>query len=130
MSGDLTDLAQEVVRQELLSRAIAIPASSSEQEPPPEDGFNGELTLLRNQLSGPTAEVLRAFLESEGIPASLENLHWNAMYSLISYSTGGVRLMVHTGNLGRARELLAAFDRGDFALDEDASPDDDQTSKP
>ena len=130
MSGELTDLAQEVVRQELLSRAIAIPVPSSEQEPPPEDGFNGELTLLRNQLSGPTAEVLRGFLESQGIPASLENLHWNAMYSLISYSTGGVRLMVHAGNLGRARELLAAFDRGDFALDDDAAPDDDQTSKP
>lgn len=123
-SGDLTELAQDVVHQELLSRGLDIPAVAREPEAGSEDSFNGELTLLRNQLTGPTAHVLCAFLESEGIPASVEGLHWSTMYSLISYSTGGVRLMVHEGNLARARELLAAFDRGDFALDEDTrSPD-------
>ena len=121
-SGDLTELAQEVARQELLSRGLALPTLQPESEAAVEESFNGELTLLRNQLAGPTAQVLCAFLESEGIPAVLENLHWNTMYSLISYSTGGVRLMVHTGDLERARELLTAFDRGDFALDEDQPP--------
>lgn len=121
-SGRLTELAEDVLRRELLGRGLAPPTISPEPRAAPEPSFNGELTLLRNQLTWPTAQVLSAFLESEGIPTSLENLHWNTMYSLISYSTGGVRLMVHAGNLARARELLLAFDRGDFALAEDEPP--------
>lgn len=66
------------------------------------------------------AHILRARLEAEGILASIADEHLVAMDWFYSNAIGGVRVQVPACELNRALEVLAALQRGDFALGDDA----------
>ncbi len=81
---------------------------------------HNDLITLRDNLDPAEAQILRARLEAEGIPAYLlgeqhVQIDWTASIAL-----GGVRLQVRTRDEGPARAILAAIERGDYALDDDA----------
>jgi hypothetical protein len=64
------------------------------------------------------AFVLRARLESEGIFAFIADQHLltaNSFYAV----EGGVRVQVYSIDLAPAREVIAALERGDYALGDD-----------
>lgn len=60
------------------------------------------------------AHIGRALLESEGIPAFLDNEHHIGANWPISYSLGGVRVLVPREHFDAARTILAARERGDL----------------
>jgi putative signal transducing protein len=72
------------------------------------------------QFSDPLkANVLRACLESHGIFAYVWGEHLGIANIFLSTASGGMRVQVRSDQLDQAREVIAAFERGDFALDED-----------
>jgi hypothetical protein len=69
------------------------------------------------------AQLLQGLLQSEGIPAFLADEHLVQTYRLLAIALGGVRVQVAADDLARARAVIAAFEAGDYALDEGADPD-------
>lgn len=65
------------------------------------------------------ANVLRACLESHGIFAFLWGEHLGVAHLFLSAATGGMRVQVRSNQVAQAKAVIAAFERGDFALDED-----------
>ena len=116
-SGDLTELAQAVVRTELASRGIDLPAVSP-PDAEPEPVVEGDLVMVARIYDPLEAEMLRGRLESEGVPAMVADTltaQTNPFYKL---AIGGVRVMVPEAYLARAREIVRADARGDYALDD------------
>jgi hypothetical protein len=64
------------------------------------------------------AQVLAGCLEASGIPVFMGNLD---TANALGYMGGAIPIVlrVPTRQLGEAREVIAAFERGEFALDED-----------
>ena len=71
------------------------------------------------------AQVSRALLESEGVPAFLENEHHVTVNWPMSRMLGGVRLMVPVEYIDAARAAFALRDRGELqaALEKEYPPD-------
>ncbi|MES2241770.1 MAG: DUF2007 domain-containing protein [Pseudomonadota bacterium] len=71
------------------------------------------------------AHLSRALLESEGVPAFLENEHHVTANWPMSRMLGGVRLMVPVEYIDAARAAFALRDRGDLqaALEKEYPPD-------
>jgi hypothetical protein len=65
------------------------------------------------------AHLARGRLETEGIPAYVCHEHHITANWLRSLALQGVKIYVHPMNRDRAREILAAHDRGEYALDDD-----------
>lgn len=65
------------------------------------------------------AHLARGRLEAEGIPAYVCHEHHVTAYWLRSLALQGVKIYVHPMNGDRAREIIAAHDRGEYALGDD-----------
>jgi hypothetical protein len=57
---------------------------------------------------------------ASGIPAVLADAHLVQTDLLLAPALGGVRILVPEDHLLQARSVLEAFQRGEFALGEDA----------
>jgi hypothetical protein len=79
----------------------------------------GDLIPITTHLEWAEAHVLQSLLESEGIPVVLSGTNLATAHNFLSTATGGIRALVHTKNIARAMEVIAALKRGDFQLDED-----------
>lgn len=65
------------------------------------------------------AHLARGRLEAEGVPAFVCHEHHVWAYWLYSILLGGVKVYVHVKDAERAREVIAAHDRGEYALPEE-----------
>ena len=91
--------------------------SEADLTEPPEDDID---LVTVAQFSDPLkANVLRAYLESHGIFAYIWGEHLGVANIFLSTASGGMRVQVRSDQVDQAREVIAAFERGDFALDED-----------
>jgi hypothetical protein len=120
-SGDLTPLAREVAAAELARRGVDIttPAAAPSPvapEPAPAPEIEGDLVEVARLLDPVEAEILRGRLEAEGVPAMVADTH--AAHVLFRSLIGGVRVLVPEAGLERAREILKADARGDYAIDD------------
>lgn len=90
-------------------------------EPDDSDAPDDDIDLVTvAQFSNPLkASVLRACLESHGVFAYVWGEHLGVANIFLSIAGGGVRVQVRSDQVDQAREVIAAFERGDFALDED-----------
>ena len=115
-SGGLTDLAKEVVVDELRQRKIELPDVAHEPADQPQaEVIGGDLALVARRFTAAEAHMLRSLLEAEGIPAvvtdhNAQNVGW--------IPTGGVRVLVPEPHLARAAEVVDAVERGDYRLDD------------
>jgi hypothetical protein len=66
------------------------------------------------------ASLAQGCLVAAGIPAVLADAHLMQAHMLLAPALGGVRILVPEAHLQEARNVLEAFQRGEFALDEDA----------
>ena len=66
------------------------------------------------------ATLAQGCLEASGIPAVLADNHLMQTDLLLAPALGGVRILVPEEYLVQAEAVLAAFERGEFALGEDA----------
>ena len=123
-SGDLTELATDVASAELARRGIdtatpaaaAAPPSAAELVETPQPVIDGDLVEVARMLDPVEAEMVRGRLEAEGVPAMVADT--NTAHMLFRSLIGGVRVLVPEAYLDRAREILKADARGDYALDD------------
>ena len=99
----------------------ATPATDADVEPPPP----GELVVVTRVFNVLEAEALRGCLEAQGIPATLGDVQTIQTDTLLATAMGGIRVMVPEPFVRDARVALAAYERGDFAIDELPAGDDD-----
>ena len=116
--GQLTELAKDVARAEFARRGIE-PPPVTVPEPAADDDAPGEpiaFATVARSLMPADLQVLRARLESEGIPAFVADGEINRMNALWSIAVGGVRLMVPREYEAEARQVIAHVKAGRFAL--------------
>ena len=82
---------------------------------PPSAGDLVTITRVFNTLE---AEALRGCLEAQGIPATLGDVQTIQTDTLLTHALGGIRVMVPESFARAARATLAAFERGEYAIDE------------
>ena len=123
-SGELTELANEVARAELAKRgldispAVTTPPAEPDSDAGPEPMIEGDLVMVARLLDATEAEMLRGRLEAEGVPAMVADTNSLRAMSLIQTAIGGVRILVPEAFLEKARAVLQADARGEYALDE------------
>jgi hypothetical protein len=66
------------------------------------------------------AWLLRGVLVAGGVPAVVADANHVQADLLIAPALGGVRILAPESYLAQAAEIIAAFERGDFALGDDA----------
>jgi hypothetical protein len=66
------------------------------------------------------ASLVQGCLVASGIPAVLADAHLVQTDLLLAPAMGGVRILVPQAHIQEAQAVLEAFQRGAFALDEDA----------
>jgi hypothetical protein len=71
------------------------------------------------------ASLVQGCLVASGIPAVLADAHLVQTDLLLAPALGGVRILVPQEHLQQAKAVLDAFQRGEFALDEDADVSDE-----
>lgn len=81
-----------------------------------------DLLILARYLSPVDAFIVRNCLRASGIPAVVADDQLVQANSLWTMALGGVRVLVPSAHLAEASLLLAALERGEFALREDADP--------
>ena len=69
------------------------------------------------------AHLLRGCLRAAGIGAEVADDHHAQANTLILPALGGVRVLVPAHELAAAREVLAAYERGEFMLPDDEAGD-------
>ena len=90
-----------------------------EREDERDAAWLGEMVILERDLSPTDAHLLTSFLRQAGVQAETADTTIVQMHSLLSIAMGGAKIRVPQLQLPQARALLAAFRRGDFALDDD-----------
>lgn len=86
-------------------------------------GMKDDYAIAARCLDPTQAHVLRGCLQAAGITAMVSDDHHTQVDQLISPALGGARVMVHERDLAAARDVLAAYERGDFALKDDEVPE-------
>ena len=87
-----------------------------------------ELAYIANgQLAG---EMIRGFLEAQGIPAMILQESAGVTYGFTYGLLGDVRVYVPAARLEEAKKLLEAMDAGEFAApgEQDAPPEDEDST--
>ncbi|MFL6675588.1 MAG: putative signal transducing protein [Massilia sp.] len=79
-----------------------------------------DLFVIAKYLVPMQASLVQGCLVASGIPAVLADEHLMQTDLLLAPALGGVRILVPASYLLQAREVLEAFERGEFELDEDA----------
>jgi hypothetical protein len=131
-AGTLTPLALEVALDELRSRGVevtpgtaALAASETGDLTPeeraelPDSNPDADLVTIARYSNPLEANVLRSCLESQGVFAFLWGEHLGTANVFLSVISGGIRLQVRRDQVEKAKEVIAAFERGDFAIDEE-----------
>lgn len=78
----------------------------------------GDFATVARLLTPIEAYLLASCLESCEIPALVSDVNFVQMYSLLGDAVGGVSVRVPRAYVTEAREVIAAFRRGEFQLDE------------
>jgi hypothetical protein len=79
-----------------------------------------DLLELARYLVPMEASLVQGCLVASGIPAVLADAHLVQTDLLLAPALGGVRILVPEDFLLQAQAVLDAFQRGEFALDEDS----------
>lgn len=93
------------------------------QQGTPQEGeaepYLGDLVILERDLTPTEAHLLCACLRSAGLQADAGDAHIVQAHGLLAIAVGGAKVRVPLAQLEEARDVLAAFRRGDFELGDD-----------
>ncbi|MCF8184158.1 MAG: hypothetical protein K9J43_04200 [Polynucleobacter sp.] len=118
-SGGLTELARWVAIAELKQRKLQIPAPDAGGAALLDDVYHGDMTIVARNLVATEAHVLCSCLRAGGVPADSGDTNLVQMHSLLTIAVGGACVRVPENYLAEAQEIIAAFKRGEFQLDEE-----------
>jgi hypothetical protein len=95
------------------------PATTSETpDASPPDLGSGDLVMVAHYLDPIEAEILRSRLEAEGVNAIIGDTNLVGVIPILSPVFGGVRVLVPESHCELAHKVIAAIERGDYALDD------------
>jgi hypothetical protein len=81
---------------------------------------DGDFVIVARYLDATDAHVVCSCLQAAGLDAMLGDANLVQTNALWSIALGGARVLVPQAQVDAAKEIIAAFERGDLAL-----PDDD-----
>jgi hypothetical protein len=87
-----------------------------------EPEYQGDWVIVAQYLSFAEVHILRSLLQGAGIPAEVADAQLVQTDALLIPALRGARLRVPETRVAEAREVIAAFRRGDFELGEDFEP--------
>jgi hypothetical protein len=116
-SGGLTEDARSIASAELACRGLELPEPIATASGT--DGYEGDFVTVARFLNPTDAHIICACLEAAGIPAFVADANLVQMNSLWAIALGGVRVLVPATRVAEAKHVIAAFNRGDFALPND-----------
>jgi hypothetical protein len=132
-SRGLTEVAQAVAEEELKRRGLELPQAEVELASPYETApvaaapaepadvpITDDLVMVARFLNPMSGLLLQSRFEAEGVPALVADLLTVQNYNFFAPMIGGVRVMVPEAYLARAREIAAAVERGEYAIDDRA----------
>jgi hypothetical protein len=117
-SGQLTDLAAEVMRAEFGARGIEPPplatghAATADEPAPPYE-------VVATYAAGTEAHIMKGRLAAAGLDPVLADANLSQTYDLIQIAVGGVKLKVPCSQAAEARAILRAIAAGDLAIGDD-----------
>ncbi len=118
-SGELTELAQSIAMAEVRARGLTLPRKLP---PAREPEYQGDWVVVAQYLSFAEVHILRSLLQNAGIPAEVADAQLVQTDALLIPALRGARLRVPETRVAEAKEVIAAFKRGDFELGEDFEP--------
>ncbi len=124
-TGAFTEQAHGIAAAELRSRGLAAPAPPEPSPPDADDEpapYHGDMVTVARRFTPIDAHVLCACLVAAGIPAIVADAELVQTNMLWSIAVGGVSLRVPQAFVQEANEVIAAFERGEFSLDENFDP--------
>ena len=89
----------------------------------PYDPAEGDWKTLVTFFSPTEAFLLRGCLQAGGVPAAVADAHLVQTHTLLAGAIP-VRVLVPEQRMAEAQAVVAAFQRGDFSLPDDAVPPD------
>jgi hypothetical protein len=104
--------------EELLRAALGVPGLTAGAHMEAEALPGRDLFEVAKFLIPTDAYVVHGCLVANGVPAVVADS--NQADLMFGPALGGVRILAPEAHLARAREILAAYERGDFQLDDDA----------
>jgi len=116
-SGTLNEIAQRVAAAEIASRGLELPAPISTSVESSE--YEGDFVTVAQFLNPTDAYIVCSRLGASGVPAVVADSNLVQMNSLWAVAVGGVRIRVPENRVAEAKEVIEAFNRGDFALPDD-----------
>ena len=116
--GALTPLAFEVASIELQSRGIALPVEARDDDGELNNAVDAEteLVTVATFWDPIQANLVRGLLETAGIFVHMWGEHLGVAHTFLSVAAGGMKLQVLPGQAAQAKDILKAFERGDFAM--------------
>lgn len=102
------------------SNPMALLYNASAPSPFPKDSMENDYCIIARLMVPTDAHVIRGCLAAAGIDAIVTDDQHMQANLLLAPAIGGVRVLVPQAQLARAQEILAAFERGDLALADDA----------
>ncbi len=127
-SGELTDEAQLLAQTAAAKRGLELPTPAQEgaerEAADPTSEYQGDMTMVARYLTPTEAHLLCSCLHAAGVPAEPGDTHLVQAHSLLTGAVGGANVRVPANFVPEALEIIAAFKRGDFALDDDFNPGD------
>jgi hypothetical protein len=119
-SGDLNEVAQSVAIQELASRGLHLPGPVDTARASTE--YEGDFETVARFLNPTDAHIVCSCLQAAGVPAAVADANLVQMGTLWAAAVGGVRILVPAARVAEAREVIAAYNRGDYALPDEGEP--------
>lgn len=86
--------------------------------------YLGDMVIVARYLTPTEAHLYKSCFESAGIPAEVGDVNLLQANELLFSALGGASLRVPEAYVDEAQAVLAAYERGDFALGEGFEPDD------
>jgi hypothetical protein len=84
--------------------------------------YLGDMVTVARDLTPTDAHMLCACLNAARVPAVVADDNLVQANPLWSVAVGGAKLRVAASHVAEAKQVIAAFERGDFALDDDFDP--------
>lgn len=125
-SGELTEEAQQLAQAAAAKRGLALPTPAPEdaerQAAEQADEYQGDMTMVARYLTPTEAHLLCSCLHAAGVPAEAGDTNLVQAHSLLIGAVGGANVRVPANFVAEALDVIAAFKRGDFELDDDFNP--------
>jgi hypothetical protein len=105
---------------EVLRAGLGIPGQTASGEMEAEALPGRDLFVVAKCLVPTDAYLVQGCLVAGGVPAVVADANHVQADLLIAPALGGVRILAPAAYLALAQEILAAYERGDYQLEDDA----------